>query len=111
MLGGMEGKTLLLRFDDDDANFYLAEPNQILVIAQDRSLLERIPFDNPYSGSMVTRLLVSGGLVIVVLSHVDDHQVHSRYLVLLNSGGVVGYYEPSEQLGGWPAMCYSPIRV
>jgi hypothetical protein len=91
----------------DDGNFYFAGSNQILVMAQDGELLRRIPFDNPYPKSKATGLHVSGGLIIINLVRVDDHQARMRYLVLLNSGGVVGYYEASKELGGWPATCYS----
>ncbi|MGO8734128.1 MAG: hypothetical protein ACLQVM_15250, partial [Terriglobia bacterium] len=92
----------------DDGNFYFAGSNQILVIAQDGGLLRRVAFDNPDPMSVVTRLHVSGGLIILDLIRIEKHQVHCSYLVFLNSGGVVGYYERSEQLGGWGEMCYSP---
>ncbi len=92
----------------DDGNFYFAGSSQILVIAPDGDLLRRIPFDNPEPKSIVTRLLVSGGLIIIFLTRIDNHQAHDTYLVLLNSGGVVGYYEPSAELGGWLATCFSP---
>ena len=93
----------------DDGNLYLVGSNQILVIAPDGDLLRRIPFDNPYPNSTASRLYVTGGHIIIVLSHDDEkRQVQSNYLVLLSSGGVVGYYEPSEQLGGWASTCYSP---
>jgi len=91
----------------DDGNFYLAGPNQILVVSLGGDLLRRIPFDNPYSDSRVARLQVSGGLILMTLARVDNHYLHHRYLALLNpSGGVVGYYEPPEQAGG-RSVCYS----
>lgn len=92
----------------DDGNFYFAGSSQILVITPFGVLVQRIPFDNPSPKSIVTRLLVAGGLIVVVLTRIDNHQAHKGYLVLLNSGGVVGYYEPSAELGGWGAMCFSP---
>jgi hypothetical protein len=93
----------------EDLNFYFPGSNQILVMLPDGELVRKIPFDNPEPESRIGRLIVSGGLVVIELDAVNDHQVRVSYLALLNpSGGVVGYYKPSEQLGGWPAMCYSP---
>jgi len=95
----------------DDGDSYFAGSNQILVISPDGDLLRRISFDNPYPRSRVSRLEVSGGLIILHLSSGERFQpVHIRYLVLLPSGGVAGYYEPSEQLGGWESCCYTPAQ-
>lgn len=92
----------------DDGNFYIAGRNEILVISQGGELVGRVPFDNPDPKSTPARLQVSGGLVVITLARVDDHDVRYRYLALLNpSGGVVGYYEPPEQRAG-RAVCYSP---
>ncbi|HTS69012.1 MAG TPA: hypothetical protein VMO17_08500 [Terriglobia bacterium] len=93
----------------EDGNFYLPGSNEILVMLPDGELVRGIPFDNPEPKSMVGRLIVSGKLIIIVLDSYINRAGHADYLVLLNpSGGVVGYYQPSEELGGWRAMCYSP---
>lgn len=94
----------------DDGNFYFAGSGQILVVAPDGDLLRRIPFDNPAPKSTITRLVVSSGLIIIFLTGVNDHQAHDTYLVLLNSGGMVGYYQPSPELGDWPGQCFSPAH-
>lgn len=93
----------------EDGNFYLPRSNQILVMLPDGELVRLIPFDNPEPKGIVGRLIVSGELIIIEIDTYTNHNGQANYLVLLNpSGGVVGYYKPSEQLGGWPAMCYSP---
>ncbi len=95
----------------DDGNFYFAGPRELFVISQGGELVGRIPYDNPDPKSSATKVLVSGGVAVIVLARVDNHQVSRSYLVLLTpSGGSVGYYRPSEQLGGWGEMCFSPQR-
>jgi hypothetical protein len=95
----------------EDGNFYFPGSNRILVMLPDGELVRSIPFDNPEPKGRVGRLIVAGGLVIIEIHTVNDYNVQVSYLVLLNpSGGVVGYYKPSKQIGGWAAMCYSPKR-
>jgi hypothetical protein len=95
----------------DDGNFYFAGPKELFVISQGGELVQRIPFDNPDPKSSATKVLASGGVAVIVLARVDNHQVSKGYLVLLTpSGGLVGYYRPSDQLGGSGDMCFSPQR-
>jgi len=93
----------------EDGNFYLAGPSEVLVISQAGELVRRLPFENPLPKSTPTRVHVGGGLVVVVLTSVDNHQVKADYLVLLAStGDVVGLYEPAPELGQMGDMCFSP---
>jgi hypothetical protein len=95
----------------DDGNFYFAGPKELLVISQAGQLLQRIPYTNPDPKGTASKVLVSGGVAVIVLTRVDNHQIRKSYLVLLTpSGGFVGYYKPSDQLGGWGEMCFSPKR-
>jgi hypothetical protein len=93
----------------DDGNFYLAATNQILVVAPDGDLVRRIPFENPDPKTLIARLMVSGGVIVVAMDRLEEHVAHDSYLVLLNpSGAKVGYYAPAKEIAGWPAVCYSP---
>ncbi len=91
----------------EDGNFYLAGSRGVLVISQDGELVRRIPFDNPDPESLATNIQLSGGLAVIDLSRIDN-LVRRSYLVLETTGGeVVGFYKPSEQLGGSGTVCFS----
>jgi hypothetical protein len=95
----------------DDGNFYFAGPKELLVISQGGDLVQRIRYENPDPKSTASKVLVSEGAAAIILTRVDNHQIRKSYLVLLiPSGGFVGYYKPSDQLGGWGEMCFSPKR-
>ena len=85
----------------EDGNAYILSGDKVLVVNEVGEVVRRLSFKKPDPAAFATRVDYAEGLLAIYLTNIDSKQrITMHYLVLYAStGGVFGYYEPSDDLG------------
>jgi hypothetical protein len=89
-------------------NLYFLGPDQIAVLSVTGETIRRLKFHKPDPGVVAAKLYLSAGMAVIALNKTSTEGEVLRSFIALdqNSGGLLGYYKPSAQLGSWD-VCFS----
>lgn len=93
----------------DEGNAYLLRSHEVVVLSPSGTIVRRLRFSKPESGTRATDIFVSKGLLAIVLSKTEKQsQIVDTNLVLdANTGMAVGYYAAPAQVSDSSIVCFS----
>jgi outer membrane protein assembly factor BamB len=93
-------------------NLYFLGSDQITVISATGETIRRLKFHKRDPQAIATRLYLSAGMAVIAVNKISTKgstrgEVHRSFIALdLDSGDLIGYYEPSARLGS-NDVCFS----